>query len=541
MKVCKKRWSLLALLAVAIICSGCSKVKELDRDLVVLYTNDVHCGVEDYIGYAGLSAYKEAIEEAGNYVLLADAGDIIQGAPIGMMSEGSYLIDILNQMPYDVAAIGNHEFDYGMEQFLELSEMAQFPFVSCNFKDIVADSTVVDPYTIFEFDGVKVAFVGISTPKTITSSNPSNFLDQAGNYIYGFCQDETGEDLYQAVQAAVDSARGEGASYVIALSHLGISASDSPWMSTEVIANTTGIDAVIDGHSHSVVDGEQVKNNEGKNVLLTQTGTKLENIGALTISKEGIISTKLISEYEDKDPEIEAYIHELQDKFSEQINVVIAETEFDCIINEIGTDIRIIRNAETNLGDLCADAYRIVSGADVAMINGGGIRDEIKTGNITYEDIINVHPFGNTACVVEATGQEILDALEMGAKDTPEENGGFQQVSGMTYKINVAVPSAVVLDENGMFVSVDGEYRVKDVKIGADDLELSKTYTLASHNYMIKCSGDGFTMFKDNKLIKDEFMLDSEVLITYITDYMHGSISEEYSNPYGDGRIMAIE
>jgi len=541
MRMNMKRWLLFTILMIAILCSGCGKTKNLDRDLVVLYTNDVHCGVEDYIGYAGLSAYKDAIEEAGNYVLMVDSGDIIQGAPIGMMSEGSYLIDILNKMPYDVATIGNHEFDYGMERFLELSEMAHFPFISCNFKNFDTDNTVVDPYKIFEFDGVKIAFVGISTPKTITSSNPICFQDEDGNYIYGFCQDETGESLYKAVQTAVDSAREEGASYVVALSHLGISASDSPWMSTELIANTTGIDVVLDGHSHSVVECEQVKNSEGNNVLLSQSGTKLENIGVLTISKEGMISTKLISEYENKDSEMEAYIHELKDKFSEQINEVIAESEVDCIINEPGTDIRIIRNAETNLGDLCADAYRIVLDADIAMINGGGIRDEIRAGDLTYEDIINVHPFGNTACVVEATGQEILDALEMGARNTPEENGGFQQVSGMTYEINVDIPSAVVLDENGMYVSVDGEYRVRDVKIGTNDLDLSKTYTLASHNYMIKCGGDGFTMFQDNKLVKDEIMLDSEVLITYITDFMNGIIGEEYANPYGSSRIIAIE
>ena len=507
----------------------------LDNDIVILYTNDVHCGVDDNLGYTGLATVKNALEAQGKHVVLVDNGDAVQGDTIGTLSNGEYIIDIMNEVGYDVATPGNHEFDYGMEQFFALTEQANFPYVSANFVDNDGN-TVLDPYVIKDVAGVKIAFVGISTPKTITTSTPKYFQDDNGNYIYAFQQDETGEKLYAAVQSAVDAARAEGAQFVIALAHLGIEEDCSPWTSSEVIVNTTGIDAVLDGHSHSMIQGEKVKNKDGAEVLLSSTETKLAYIGCLTIKDDGSMSTTLIS-----DNGMKEFIGGIQEEFEELVNTVVASTDVDLIIKDPASGERIVRVSETNLGDLCADAYRAMSGADVAIVNGGGVRADIPAGDITYGQIIAVHPFGNEMCVVECTGQEILDALELGCSKLPAESGGFLQVSGMTYTVDLNVESTVKLDENGMFVEVEGERRVKDVTIGGEPLDPEKTYTLASHNYKLKDCGDGYSMFADNVFLQDSVMIDNQVLINYIVDVLGGTVGEEYADPYGQGRITIIE
>ncbi len=513
----------------------------LDKDLVILYTNDIHCGVDDAIGYAGLAAFKKQLENDNCYVALVDAGDAVQGAPIGTLSTGSYIIDIMNGLGYDVMTVGNHEFDYGMDRFFELREQADFPIVSANFTDLKTNEPVLDAYIIKEYNGVKVAFVGISTPKTVTSSTPAYFQDENGEFIYGFGQDADGSTLYSMVQKAVDDARAEGAQYVIAISHLGITADCAPWMSTDVIANTNGIDIVLDGHSHSVIDCERVRNNNGEWVFLSSTGTKLNAIGMALIQANGNISTGLVTGFEDKDAETDTFIKDIQAKFDETLKTVVAKTDVDLTITEPGTDVRIVRNAETNLGDLCADAYKAMSGADIAFVNGGGVRKSIAAGDITYEDILNVHPFGNSLCMVEATGQEILDALEMSVRVTPEESGGFLQVAGLSFAINTKTDSSVQLDDNGLFVSVDGDRRVENVMVGEEPIDPEKTYTVACHDYLLKNAGDGYTMFQDNTLLLDSIMLDNQVLINYITDTLGGVVGEEYAEPYGQGRIVAAD
>ncbi len=515
----------------------------LDKDLAILYTNDVHCAVDSAIGYAGVAALKKQLADDGCYVALVDAGDAIQGDAIGTLSKGSYIIDIMNEVGYDVMTPGNHEFDYGMDRFLELRDMANFPIVSANFIDSTTGKAVLDPYTMLTFNGINVAFVGVSTPMTISTSTPTFFQDENGNFIYDFGQKDGAEAFYAIIQNAVDAATQAGADYVVALTHLGIDAVTSPYTSSELIENTRGIDVVIDGHSHSTIECERVKNLDGERVLLTQTGTKLEAVGMLYITKEGSISTGLITDYTEKDADTEAYIAQIQAQFEDLLNEVVAKTDVDLTIFEPGTDpaVRIVRNSETNLGDLCADAYRYISGADIAFVNGGGVRTNIPMGDITYGAIIKVHPFGNELCMVEATGQEILDALEMGARVTPEENGGFLQVSGLTYEIHTYIPSSVKLDENNMFVSVDGEYRVKNVMVGTEPLDLTKTYTLACHNYLLKNAGDGYTMFQDNNFLLDSIMIDNQVLINYIVDGLNGVVGSDYADPHGQGRIVAVE
>ena len=513
-----------------------------DAQAVILFTTDVHCGVSDGVGYAGVAGVRAALEEAGKDVLLVDVGDAIQGAPLGSLSEGEYVTRIMNELGYDAAVPGNHEFDYGMERFLELAENASFPYVAANFMSLETGESVFPAYVMLEAGGYQFAILGICTPKTITSSTPVYFQNDAGEFIYGFCQDDSGEALYACVQAAADEARAQGADYVVAAAHLGIDISCSPWTSSELIENTTGIDAVLDGHAHQVIEGEWVKNKDGEDVLLTSTGTKLERLGALCVGGDGALSAVSIAAVDEGmiDADMVEFIAGIEGELAEVTETVVATSEVDLVIEDPETGERIVRTAETNLGDLCADAYRAVTGADVAMVNGGGVRASIAAGEITYGDIISVHPFGNEVCMVETTGAQILDALEMGCSALPGEFGGFQQVSGLTYEIDMNVDSSVELDENGMFVGVTGERRVKNVYVGDEPLDPEKTYTLASHNYMLKNGGDGFNMFVDDELILEDIMLDNEALTTYIVDTLGGVIGEEYADPYGQGRITAI-
>ncbi len=375
--------------------------------------------------------------------------------------------------------------------------------------------------------------------------------DEDGNYIYTFCEGNDGQDLYDAVQTAVDDATAEGADIVVALSHLGTDASSSPWTSTELIANTTGIDVVLDGHSHSVWECEVEQNKDGEDVIMSSTGTKLNAVGVLTIEDDDegnpVLTTSLHTEDIFQDDDMTAYIDEIKSQYEDTLTTVVAHTDVDLTIYDLtevddnGDPIRIIRTQETNLGDLCADAYRIVSGADIAFVNGGGIRASIPAGDITYEQIIAVHPYGNALCVVEATGQEILDALELSVSALPSESGGFLHVSGMTFEIDTTIDSTVVTDDKGMFVEVSGERRVQNVLVDGVEIDPEATYTLASHNYMLKSAGDGYNMFADNVLLQDEVMLDNQVLITYITEYLDGVVGEEYADAYGQGRITIIE
>ena len=543
------------LLALAMVCSLFvpAMAAEGEEGIVVLYTNDIHCTSDDGLAYAAIASYKAQMEDTygADNVTLVDNGDAIQGGILGSMSNGSWIIDIMNAVGYDLAIPGNHEFDFKMDTFLDIVEnQAEFPYLSCNFVDADGNA-VLDPYKIISYGDVDVAYVGISTPETLTKSAPAYFQDDAGNYIYGFCQGNDGKDLYDQVQKTVDAARAAGADYVVAMAHLGVDAQSSPWMSTEVIANTTGIDVMLDGHSHSTVASETVKNAAGEDVLLSQTGTKAESVGKLVIAPDGTMTTELVS-LADVDTTSQAYtdaktfVEGIQAEYSEKANQVVATSSVDLTVNDPATGNRAVRSAETNLGDLCADAYRVLLGADIGWVNGGGVRADIAAGDITYGDIIAVHPFGNLACLVEVTGQQILDALELGAMQVGvSESGGFLQVSGIKFTIDPTIPSSVELDDAGNFVKVAGDRRVSDVQVLDSKtgeykaIDASATYTLASHNYMLKDGGDGYAMFgKDNiTILKDEVMVDNEVLINYIKDELGGVVGEEYADPYGQGRI----
>ncbi|MEE0221715.1 MAG: bifunctional UDP-sugar hydrolase/5'-nucleotidase [Lachnospiraceae bacterium] len=520
----------------------CQTAFALDHDVVILHTNDTHCGIEENMGYAGLVWYENQMKEETPYVTLVDAGDAIQGAPVGTLSEGEYLVQIMNKAGYDFAVPGNHEFDYGMEKLLGLSARLDCGYSACNFVNLPSKTQVFAPYRIMEYDDIQVAFVGVATPESITKSTPAYFQDQFGRYRFSFCEDETGEALYSQVQSAVDQARGEGADYVIMVGHLGDNGITEKWSSRSVIANTTGIDAAIDGHSHEVCV-ENVPNENGEMVVLTQTGTKFANIGKLTITADGQIQASHVSAVTDaegnpaKDAEMESFINGIKSQYEESLKVVLGRTDVDLMDKDPETGLRAVRKAETNLGDLCADASRYMMGADIGFMNGGGIRAGIEAGDITYEDALSVFPYGNMICMAEVSGQKIKDALEMGVKNYPEESGGFIHVSGLTYTVDSSVPSSVVLDEKRNFVSVDGEYRVRDIYVGEEPLDVNRTYTLASHNYWLKSGGDGMSMLMGCPILKDETMVDVDTITSYISEYLGGTVGEEYKDPRGQGRI----
>lgn len=505
-----------------------------DGKIVILHTNDVHCEIEDY---AKVAAYRDAMAAVygADNVVLVDAGDSVQGGPIGTLTKGEYLVKIMNQVGYDYITLGNHEFDYEIPRMKELMELQEATVLSSNFIDLTTKKPVYKGYEVASYGDVKVAFVGITTPESFTKSTPAYFQDKTGKYIYSFCEGNNGADLYTNVQASVDAAKAAGADYVVAIAHLGIEETSAPWRSTDVIANTTGIDAMIDGHSHSVIDGEKHANKDGKDVLLNQTGTKLANIGKVVIdTKAGTVTSELVSleEYEAVNEETKTFIDGINTEFDGVLSEVVAKTDVDLTTKKINGD-RAVRSQETNLGDLCADAYRVVLGADIAFVNGGGIRADIAAGDVTYGQIIKVHPYSNQATSIKVTGQQVLDALEMGAKNAPGESGGFMQVSGLTYTIDSTIPSSVKTDDKGNFVSVDGDYRVRDVKVGKEDLVLDKEYVLASHDYMLLNGGDGMVMFKGAEVIKDRVMPDNEVLIQYIVNELSGVVGSDYAEPQG--------
>lgn len=551
----KKRIVVLTLLLVLFGASMLFAQSTNEKPIYVLYTNDIHCGYNQNISFPAIAAYKQSLEAETPYVTLVDNGDAIQGETVGTVSRGEYLVEMMNAVGYDFAIFGNHEFDYGVDRLGELVEMADYTYLNATitYHGDLGQSFVNDtkPYEIVEYGKTKVAFIGVSTHETLFKSTYKYFTED-DKLVYDFA---TGEALYSTVQGYVDEVRKLGADYVIILSHLGIEEDSAPDRSIDLIANIRGVDVLLDGHSHSVVESSFVKDAEGKPVVYSQTGTKLGNLGQLTIYP---YSHKIMTEFvhpTGEDPAVAAVIEAIDQEYLEEVMKTVAYSEITLPIKDPETGARIVRNMETIIGDLCADAYKAISGADVAFVNGGGIRADLKAGDINLDAIIKIHPYGNMLCMCVATGQEILDALEWGSKNVRAEqndgkgnavgeSGGFLQVSGLKYTIDTSIPSSCVADEAGLFVGVEGQRRVKDVFVGSEEtgwtpIDPNKEYTLACHNYKLQDMGDGYTMFIDNEFLIDKSMLDNQVLINYITQYLNGVIS---AKDYGavKGRITIL-
>lgn len=535
----QKKWKkgLLACLTVGLTMAAPLYAWAADKEIVILHTNDMHCGVNDNLGLATVAQMKQNALQKTPYVALVDAGDAVQGAPIGKLSRGEAVVRMMNAAGYDFAIPGNHEFDYGMERFWQLDKQLKNGYYCANFTDLRTKKLALPAYKIMQFGDTKVAFVGATTPGTLISSTPAFFQDGKGNYLYGFNEDETGRKLYKALQKSINAARENGADYVFIVGHLGINGSIEYWNSENVAANTRGVDAIIDGHSHERIQGKHVKNYVGKDVLITQTGTKLKTVGQIVIGTDGKITSTLIKADGGDNAKVQKVISREIAKYEPLLQQPVGEALVQLRSNDPKTGERLVRNNECSLANFVTDAFKKVLGCDVVLVNGGSIRNEIKQGVITYNDLLEAFPFGNMCAVIEVSGQQILEALEMGASHYPDEFGGFCQVAGMEYTINSKIPSTVQLDEKGNFYRIGGIYRVSDVRIGGKPLDINKKYTVGGTTYALKDGGDGFVMFKGSKLLKDGEKSDVDAIMEYIQKQLDGKIGEQYNNPYGNGRI----
>lgn len=560
----KRIVSLLLIIMLSVVCFGCNNEAELTEsselsqtfelnDIVILYTNDIHCAFESEIGFSGLASYKKLMSQKTPYVSLLDMGDAIQGEVIGSVSKGEYIVDMMNYVGYDLAVFGNHEFDYSMTQLGKIVDKAEYNYLCSNLTYSGKGEnalSVVKPYEMIEYGETSVAYIGVTTPETLTSSTPTYFMED-GEFVYGFHGgNDGGKSFYACVQSYIDECKSKGADYVILMTHLGDLPESVPYTSVDLIHNTVGADVVLDGHAHNAISSRIELDKEGKQVLLSSTGTKFANIGQLIITEKGNIFTGLVSDYNEKDSATENYLSQVKSLYADEMNKIVGVADIDLEITD-ADGVRMVRCRETAIGNLCADAYRYITKADVALVNGGGIRADINKGDITYADIISVHPFGNSLCVVEATGQELLDVLEIGSRAVQNiysengyavgEEGSFHNVSGLKYTIDTSIPAGVTFDENGMFLEFTGERRVKNVMILDNSgnyvpIDPQKTYTIASHNYLIKSCGGGITQLSDNKLLLNEGISDYQVLINYIVEVLGGKISaDSYSQP--EGRI----
>ena len=547
-------------------------------DVTILYTNDVHTYIDKQspkLTYAAIADLKQSYQNAGKDVLLVDAGDHVQGTAYGSMDEGASIIKLMNAAGYDAATPGNHEFDYGMDRAKAIMKEADFPYLSCNWVDLRTTLRVLPSVKVFVRGGRRIAFVGVTTPETFTKSTPAYFMDKAQRkYIYDIQGGEDGKKLYDAVQKAIDKAK-LLADVVIGLGHLGVDPSSSPWTSEEVIAHTSGFDAFIDGHSHTVMENKQVQDASGKAVTLTQTGSYFANVGEMTIAADGTITTKLIPTHEGMDATIAAmqtgWVNTVDDMLGEKIAV----GDSDFYVSDPATGKRRIRSAETNLGDFVADGIYTYFNeveklhCDVAIMNGGGIRADVPAGDWTFKTCKQVSPFGNVACLMSVTGKQIQDALEFAARFAGEggkENGGFLQVAGASYEIHTDIPNTVQTDEKNVWIgSATGTPRVQNVKIYDKasgsylPLDPGATYALAGMNYTLRNLGDGFAMFDGAELIKDYVSEDYLVMATYAMTFdgadavglPHLSSANSplaaypgyllnYEQPYGAGRITIL-
>ena len=596
----RKFLSLLLALAMMLSVASFATAEALSDDVVILYTNDVHTYIDNPLSYDIIAGVKAELLKQYKTVVLADAGDHIQGTAYGSMDKGETIIKLMNAAGYDVATLGNHEFDYDMPRILELMDMANYTYISCNFyheENYIRNENVLDSIMYVEAGAQKIAFIGATTPESFTKSTPAYFQDDNGNYIYGIAGGDDGSALYADVQDAINEAKAAGATTVIALGHLGDDLASQPWTSEETIANVTGLDAFIDGHSHNTVEGKEVADKEGNAVLLTQTGSYFDRIGMMVVDAEtGAITTGFIVAEEiietSTDAEGKAVENVVGYKLASDlytgaewpVNEDVAaiknawmadiDTQLGLVIGSATVNLdnydadgnRLVRSQETVCGDFCADALYFLFDnmdldVDIAIMNGGGVRNKTMTGELTYKSCKEIHTFGNVACLQTVTGQQILDALEWGAKvaGTGEQNGGFLHVSGLTYKIDPEYPSTVQADDKGVWIGgPTGGYRVHDVKVynketGAyEALDLAASYNLAGYNYTLRDLGDGFAMFDGAINVLDYVMEDYMVLANYVSAFpghmVHADNSPllakyagmllDYSTLEGSGRIV---
>ena len=499
---------------------------ETNGDIVVLFTGNVRCGIDEGFGYAGLKALRDSLEAQGCTTILADGGNAVQGGTIGTLSKGMAVIDFMNALGYDVAVPGGHEFDYGTDRFLELAKAADYPYIACNFTH--ADESALEPYVMFEAGGKRIAFIGLTIPAAEEMPIQSGFVNEEGKTIIGFMLNAGDEALYNTVQSAVDSALEEGADLVCVLG----SAGAEGFGCADIIANTTGIDLFFDAFSD---DAQTCRDKIGDNVVCIPGGEKLGGIGYCRIAADGSIIESGVWRWPNSssaavlfgvDNDISEMTEAAKQKLDQELGAVVtyADTALDDVDGESG-------RMETSIGDFCADALRVQSGAEIGLVSAGLIRAGIEEGEVTFGDILNVFPDGNTVRLIGLTGRQLLDALEWGCRDLPEASDSFLQVSGLSFTLRTDIESPCVLDDEGL-LTVTGERRVDNVLIGGESIDPDGIYTLACPDVLLL----------DNPALKGVWVLedwgkaDTQILVDYMIDDLGGYIETE-----GPGRILIVD
>lgn len=543
----KKLLSLFLVIALAFtLCVGvlaeepaAETAGEMAGQIVILHTNDVHGAID---GYAKVAALKAEYEAKGAEVLLMDAGDYIQGTTSVSVSKGATAVKLMNLAGYDLATLGNHEFDYGMDNLQTILEKAEFGVVAANIQ--LNGKAAFDANKVFELaDGTKVGVFGLATPETATKANPA--MIKGVTFL-------AGDELYACAEEQVKALTEAGCDYIICLGHLGIDSESEPNRSIDVLSKVTGIDVFIDGHSHS--DYEAVKaatNGTGKvgDTLITSTGTAAANVGVVTISKDGItVSSVDLSKYEGSVKTVADRAAAIKAEIEAEYGAVFAKTEVD--LN--GERDPGNRTEETNLGDLIADAILWQASKDgslpvakenvVAITNGGGIRASIAKGDITKNDVNTVLPFGNTVTYVTVTGEVLLEALEASTYCTPEAVGAFPQVAGIEFTVD----TSKAYDQGEQYP--DSTYygpksinRVTITSINGKDFDPKATYVVVTNDFMA-AGGDTYYAFTTSANIVDTGIPMDEALMSYITEELDGVITaEKYGEPQGRITVKAAE
>ena len=501
--------------------------QDLDGDIVILHTNDVHGAIS---GYAKVAALKDAYEARGAYVLLMDAGDFIQGDPTVSTSEGATAVELMNLAGYDVVSLGNHEFDYGYQNLKDLEADADFTIVDANV--LYNGQVAFEDNVVFTApDGTKIGVFGLDTPETATKAHPAKI--QGVTFL-------AGDKMFDCAQDQVDALEAEGCEYIICLGHLGIDAESTGNRSIDLLEKVEGIDVFIDGHSHSTLeDVKAAAGGTGKvgDTLVTSTGTKLESVGVVTIDADGTITTATtpVADLTATDADVAARAAKIQAEIDKEYGTVFAKTEV--ALN--GEKEPGNRTEETNLGDLICDA--LVWGAeregtevDAAVTNGGGIRASIAAGDITKKDINTVLPFGNTLSIVQVTGAELLEALEASTYCTPTSIGGFPQVSGIEFTVDTTKAyDRGELYPGSTYYGPKSIQRVTIETVGGEPFDANATYTIATNDFMA-AGGDTYYAFAAASVNYDLGLSMDEVVMDYITDELKGTVTEEaYGQPAG--------
>ena len=505
----------LTLLVLLTACSDSDKSSsdsDLSRSIVILYENDVHGGIDGYTKLAGL---RDAIANSDTaWVATVSSGDFLQGSVSAAITKGQGVVDIMRSVGYDAVTLGNHEFDYLVPRMVELLPQLNAPIVCANFFEYGAVKPYYEPYVIKTFGNKKIAFVGACTPETMRSESYA-FFDKDGKQIYDLKTNE----VYSLVQAAADKARSEGADYVVLLSHLGEDKKETGIFSHGLVEATKGIDVVLDGHTHAVIEGDKVKNLDGKEIIVTQTGTQFANVGKLLITKDGQFFTQLIptSEIPYESAAVTSATQKVKTDMESVVATKVATTDYDLVCKDADGKW-LVRNRETNLGDLIADAYRQSMKADIGLQNGGGIRNGIAAGTITFGDVFNVLPNDNLMCKIKATGAQILAMLEKVTAKCPLDDGSFPQVSGIAFTIhNVShkVSDVKVVDASGQYQPLDA----------------AKTYTIATNDYYSQ--GGFYRTLQDCKLLESTATPCRDCVANYLKDTLGGKTGTAYANPQG--------